>query len=218
MCVPVPRLEGGPHAQPGRPDRHSRSARRTALAAPATAKSPVDPTTLNPAPPDFFNAVCERTGKQIICTLAFDTVDDVFDEPSGIMCGTTELLFSQRRSVVGKRYYNAAGDLLVRHFRESFVGDFTNPVTGKVATWTQHDTVIHRLARPGDIASGTTSISGQVAHVRGPDGRTILIGAGRLLIDESNGEILAIHGPHPFDEYFAFGDTRALDALCDALD
>jgi len=187
------------------------------LATPAAARTPVDPNTLNPAPPDFFNAVCERTGSQIICTLHFDTVDDVFDEPSGIMCGSTELLFSQQRAVVGKRYYDADGNLLVRHFRETFTGDYTNPDTGLVATWTQHDTVIHRLGTPGDVASGTTSVSGQVAHVRGPDGQTILIGAGRMLIDESDGEIISLHGPHPFDDYFAFGDTHALDAICEAL-
>jgi hypothetical protein len=187
------------------------------LATPAAARTPVDPNTLKPAPPDFFNAACERTGSQIICTLHFDTVDDVFEEPSGIVCGSTELLFSQQRAVVGKRYYDADGNLLVRHFRETFTGDFTNPDTGKVATWTQHDTVIHHLATPGDVASGTTSVSGQVAHVRGPDGRTILIGAGRMLINESNGEIISLHGPHPFDEYFAFGDSHALDAICDAL-
>src|SRR5689334_9300079 len=91
-----------------------------AIATPVAARTPVDPTTLNPAPPDFFNAVCEGTGSQIICTLHFDTVDDVFDEPSGIVCGTTELLFSQQRAVVGKRYYDADGNLLVRHFRETF--------------------------------------------------------------------------------------------------
>ena len=188
-----------------------------ALASPAAARTPVDPDTLDPAPPDFFNAECERTGSQIICTLHFDTVDDVFDEPSGITCGSTELLFSQQRAVVGKRYYDADGSLLVRHFRESFTGRFENPDTGLVATWTQHDTVIHHLATPGVVESGTTSVSGQVAHVRGPDGQTILIGAGRMLIDESNGEILSLHGPHPFDDYFAFGDTHALDAICDAL-
>jgi hypothetical protein len=189
-----------------------------AIAGPATARSSVDPNTLNPPPPDFFNADCQRTGSQIVCSLHFDTVDDVFDEPSGIICGSTELLFSQQRAVVGKRYYDASGNLLVRHFRESFVGDFTNPDTGKVATWTQHDTVIHRLGTPGDLATGFTSVSGQLSHVRGPDGRTILIDGGRSIIDESTGEIVTSHGPHHFDDYFARGDTTALDALCNALD
>ena len=188
----------------------------SATGAIASAREPVDPSTLNPPPPDPFNAVCQAQGSQIVCDLAFSD-PPLIDEPSGVVCDGTELLISQTRDVVGKRYYDADGNLLVRHFRETFTGDFTNPDTGMVATWTQHDTVIHRTATPGDVASGTTSVSGQVAHVRGPDGQTILIGAGRMLIDESDGEIISLHGPHPFDDYFAFGDTHALDAICDAL-
>jgi hypothetical protein len=188
-----------------------------AVASPAAARTPVDPNTLNPAPPDFFNAECERTGSQIICTLHFDTVDDVFDEPSGIMCGSTELLFSQQRAVVGKRHYDADGNLLVRHFRETFTGDFTNPDTGKVATWTQHDTILHKLGTPGDVESGTWSVSGQVSHVRAPDGQTILIDGGRSIVDASSGDFVSSHGPHHFDDYFARGDSHALDAICDAL-
>jgi hypothetical protein len=34
-----------------------------ALAAPASARTSVDPSTLNPAPPDSFNAVCFLDGK-----------------------------------------------------------------------------------------------------------------------------------------------------------
>jgi hypothetical protein len=56
-----------------------------------------------------------------------------------------------------------------------------------------------------------------MSHVRGPDGRTILIDGGRVLIDESNGEIISSRGPHHFDDYFARGDAHALDAICDAL-
>jgi hypothetical protein len=33
-----------------------------AIAGPVSANEPIDPNTLNPAPPDFFNATCERTG------------------------------------------------------------------------------------------------------------------------------------------------------------
>lgn len=188
------------------------------LAGPATASSPVDPNTLNPPPPDFFNAQCQRTVKLIVCTLHFDTVDDVFDEPSGIVCGGTELTFSQVRAVVGKRYYNADGDLLIRHFQETLSGDFTNPATGKVATWRQHDDVFHRLGTPGVIASGFTTFAGVFAHVRGPNGRTILVDAGIHVIDEATGELVFWRGPHHFDDYFVRGDTHALDPICDALD
>ena len=123
-----------------------------ALAGPVAATSPVDPNTLNPPPPDFFNATCEQTGGHILCNLAFSD-PDIVDEPSGIVCGSTELLFSQQRSVVGKRFYDGDGNLTRRHFRELFDGTFTNPDTGEVATWTQHDTDRrrpHGAGRPVD--------------------------------------------------------------------
>jgi len=186
------------------------------LAGGVTARSSVDPSTLNPAPPDFFNAQCERTGSQILCTLAFDTVDDVDNEPSGVVCGGTELLFSQRRSVVGKRFYSADGDLLRRHFHEDFTGSLTKPGGGTVL-WVAHNDISHTLATPGDIASGTTRITGQQMRIFSPDGGTVLIDAGRLVIDESNGELLDWSGPKHFDDYFVRGDQHALDALCAAV-
>src|SRR3954451_10117421 len=94
------------------------------LTAPVAARTPVDPNTLNPPPPDFFGAECFAQGTNIACTLAFAD-DPIVDEPSGITCGSTELLFSQDRSVIGKRFYDAAGNLVQRHFRESFTGTFT---------------------------------------------------------------------------------------------
>jgi hypothetical protein len=48
-------------------------------------------------------------------------------------------------------------------------------------------------------------------------GGTVLIDAGRLLIDEATGEILQSSGPKHFDDYFIDGDVAALRALCDAV-
>jgi hypothetical protein len=188
-----------------------------ALAAPAAAREPVDPSTLNPAPPAEWDVSCNRQGSGVICDLSFDD-PAVVDEPSGIVCGSVELLVSQTRSVVGKRFYDANGDLLVRHFRETIAGSFTNPATGLVATSVQHDTVIHVLGTPGDLGTGTTSASGLTTRVIGPDGQTILIEAGSSLEDSSTGDLLRLDGPHPFFEYFALGEAQALQPLCDALD
>ena len=181
-----------------------------ALAAPASARTPVDPSTLNPAPPDSFNAVCFLDGSHITCDLAFSD-PDVVDAPSGIVCGGTELLFSQSRSVVGKRTYDADGNLLQRHFRESLDGTFRNPDTGLVALWTQHDTVIHNLAVPGDLATGTEAVSGVLTRVWLPDGGTILTDAGRLVQNDATGELVKLSAHHPF----VLGD---LAPLCAALD
>jgi hypothetical protein len=140
------------------------------------------------------------------------------NEPSGILCDGTELLLSQSRSVVGKRFYDADGNLTQRHFRESFTGSFTNPVSGKVASWVQHDTVIHDLAIPGDVGTGTTKMSGLFARVTGPNGGTILTDTGKFLIDESTGETIRSGGKHPFDDYFSGRNPEALAAICNALD
>jgi hypothetical protein len=134
-----------------------------ALALPAIvlARTPVDPATLTPPPPPGFNPVCERVGNGVICTLAFSD-PPVVDEPSGVFCGTTELLFSQERSVDGKRFYDADGFLLRRHFHEDLSGTWTNPDTGATANLAGGFMNLHDLAVPGDVGTGTTRSSGSV--------------------------------------------------------
>ena len=158
-----------------------------------------------------------RPAAHILCNLAFSD-PDIVDEPSGIVCGSTELLFSQQRSVIGKRFYDGDGNLTRRHFRELFDGTFTNPDTGKVATWTQHDTIVDDLTVPGDLSTGITHLSGLFTRVTGPNGGTVLNDAGMFLIDAGSGESLHQSANHPFDDYFANGDTAALAPLCNALD
>jgi hypothetical protein len=180
------------------------------------ARASVDPATLTPPPPPEFNPVCERVGNGIICELAF-TDPLIVDEPIGVVCGTTELLFSQTRSVVGKRFYDADGLLLRRHFHEDISGTWTNPETGATANYAGGSTILHDLAVPGDVTGGVTRSSGSV-RIYVPGGGTILHqDAGHLVFDEATGTVLAQSGQHPFEDYFANGDLSALDALCEAL-
>jgi len=188
-----------------------------AVAGPAAARTPVDPGTLNPPPPDFFNAECYAGAGGTVCTLHFSD-DPIADEPSGIVCGGTELVFSQERSVIGKRIYDADGNLVQRHFREWMSGTFTNPDTGRSVPWEQHDTIIHNLSVPGDLDSGTIRTTGLITRAWLPGGGSILLDAGTILEDVGTGELIHAGGPHPFRDYFANGDAAALDALCDALD
>ena len=186
------------------------------LAAPALGRESVDPATLNPAPPDFFNAVCERTGVQTICTLAFSD-ETITDEPSGIFCDDIEILFSQDRSVVGKRFYDADGNLTRRHFREYMTGSLTNPETGTTIWWDQHDTILHDLSTPGDVDSGTISFSGLISRFFTSSGQTVLVDSGTTRFDEGADELLHAGNNHPLDAYFVGGDSAALQPLCDAL-
>ena len=45
----------------------------------------------------------------------------------------------------------------------------------------------------------------------------MLMDTGRVVTDESNGEILSYAGPKQFDDYLVRGDTAALDALWSAV-
>ena len=148
------------------------------LAAPVAARTPVDPNTLNPAPPDFFNAECWDGAGGTVCTLHFSD-DPIVDEPSGVLCGATELLFSQTRSVVGKRFYDADGNLLQRHFREALDGAVTNPDTGDSVPV---DPARHRAAQPRDPRRrrlrASTKITGLYSRFYLPGGGTIQMDAG----------------------------------------
>ena len=185
------------------------------LTSPAAAREPVDPSTLNPPVPAEFNPVCFQEGSHIMCEVAFSD-PDIVDEPTGIVCDGTELLASTSRSVVGKRFYDGDGNLLRRHFHESSEGTYTNPETGLVALWVQHNTVDHELAVPGDVGGGTTQGSG-MTRIWLPGGGTILTDTGVAVFDEATGEILHVSENRPFDDYFIRGDESALAPLCDAL-
>lgn len=185
------------------------------LVAPVAAREPVDPNTLNPPPPDFFNATCERVGGGITCDLAFSD-EPVVDVPVGDFCGI-EILISEARSVVGKRFYDADGNLLERHFRESWVRALTNPANGKSLEWLGHDTVIHRLAVPGDDSTGTLTVSGTPNRLSIPGGGTVLVDAGRLTVDVATDTVIQSGGRHHFDDYFINGNLEALQPICDTL-
>lgn len=187
-----------------------------AAAPPVAGRTLVDPNTLNPAPPDFFNATCYTQGRGITCDLAFSD-PPIVDEPGGIACGGTELRYSQERSVVGKRFYDANGDLLRRHFREDMAGSLYHPITGATLDFAQSNTILHDLGTPGIVASGVSRIVGLGFKVTEPGGRAVLVDAGWVAIDESVGEVVDWAGPHRLDDYFVRGDADALEAICDAM-
>ncbi len=179
----------------------------------------VDPSTLNPPPPPQFNPVCKAVGNGTICTIEF--VETHGPDVTDLICGSGPNSFavvsSDTRTVTGRRFYDQNGNLTQRHFREVLVGTFTNPLTGASLNFVQADTILHNLAVPGDVNTGTEAITGSTRISR-PQGGVVLIDAGRTVIDvSSDGTILFEAGQHHFDDYFAFGDTSALQPICDAL-
>lgn len=184
----------------------------------ALASQIVDPSTLNPPPPPQFNPVCKAVGFGTLCTVEF--VETQGPDATGIICGsgsnTFEVVASDTRTVTGRRYYDQNADLTQRHFREVLVGTFSNPLTGASLDFVQADTVIHDLSVPGDLSTGTETITGSTRFFL-PQGGVVLIDAGRTVLDASDGTILFEAGQHHFDDYFVFGDSSALQPICDAL-
>jgi hypothetical protein len=119
--------------------------------------------------------------------------------------------------VVGKRFYDADGLLLRRHFHDDVSGTWTNPATGATASFSGGSMTLHDLAVPGDAGSGTSRNSGSV-RIYSNGGTTIHQDAGNLVIDEGTGTLLSQSGQHPFVDFFESGDTTALDELCSGLD
>jgi len=177
---------------------------------------PVDPSTLNPPPPPRFNPVCEKNGQQTICTVHFS--DPPFAGGSGVICGSAsgsyEVLQFQNRSVIGVRYYDANGNLTRRHFREILSGTFTNPFNHVAVSFDGNDTQLHDLIVPGDVSTGTIQVTGHF-RVFVPNGGTVIFEAGRTI--ETLDDFISESGPHPFNDYFVFGDIAALQPLCNAL-
>jgi len=178
----------------------------------------VDPSTLNPPPPPQFNPVCERVGNGTICTVNFS--DPPFAGGSGLFCGsganTFEVFQFQTRSVQGRRYYDVNGNLTRRHFREVLAGTFTNPLTHASLSFSGGDTHLHDLAVPGDISTGTEVTTGSF-RVYLTNGGSVLIDAGRQVALQ-DGTLVSESGQHPFNDYFVFGNTSALQPICDALE
>src|SRR5262245_14362299 len=129
---------------------------------PALASEPVDPSTLNPPVPPEYNPVCERVGNQTICEVQFR--DPPYAADAGVICGSGpnsfEVFQFENRSVRGKRYYDQDGNLLRRHFREYHDGTLVNPTNHEAVAYSGSDTVMHDLAVPGQIDTGTTATTG----------------------------------------------------------
>lgn len=184
----------------------------------ASADRSVDPSTLNPPPPPQFNPVCERVGGGTICTVQFS--DPPFAGGNGVFCGTGvtsyEVYLFQNRSVTGKRYYDQNGNLTRRHFDEVDTGTVSNPINHKALSFSARLTTLHDLSTSGDITSGTLVITG-VARNYLHQGGVVILEAGRTISAAGTGDFIRESGPHPFLDYFVFGDSAAIQPLCDAL-
>ena len=176
--------------------------------APASA-SPV----LTPPPPSFVT--CKMAGNQFICqgaaTIPYGPSDTGFACGSG--AGAFDIFDQGTIYYHTTRYYNTDGNQTKGVGYNLAVGQYSNPLTGAVVPYKQHDTVTAVLAVPGDFTSATATVVGE-NNFTVPGMGAVLLNAGRVVYGPDAVEFSA--GPQQFNDYFE-GNTAALDELCTAL-
>lgn len=114
------------------------------------------------------------------------------------------------------RYYDQDGNLTRRVIHEEYAfAQFSNPLTGTVVPYTQHDTLSDVLAVPGDFSTATETVTGENIF-KPAHGTPVLFNAGRGVI-APDGTIEFRAGQHDFIDYFENGDTSVVQKLCAAL-
>ena len=192
---------------------------QAATFASAPVGTPVDPNTLTPVPPPQFNPVCWTTNTGVMCHVQFSD-PPAPDQGTGLFCqsGATnyEVLQTPNRAVNGLRWYNQDKKLVEKRYTEDGYGTYKNTVTGAILKYVQNDIVHTMPSVPGDESTGTVTVTGVQARVFRPNGRTVLIDVG-VSTYGGDGSFISHVGVHPLDDYYALGDTDALQPICDAL-
>jgi hypothetical protein len=146
------------------------------LASPAAAGPPVDPSTLEPEPP---NAVCREDGRQVICDTFF--IEDVVNEPIAdfdLPCGTIYETSHFRGD--GTRWY-VDGKVVRRHNSASVDGSWSLSPTGAGPTVkiSGHWSIQTVWTTPGDDSTQVdSSSSGSDFKISAPGFGVIIHGAG----------------------------------------
>ena len=170
---------------------------------------------LNPPPsPDY---TCKTVGNGTSCradiTFAYGPDD------TGLVCGSGASAFDIFDSATGDqqktRSYDQNGNLTSRVIHETYSsGQFSNPLTGAVVPYTQHDTITDVLAVPGDFSTATETNVGENIF-KPAHGAPVFKYAGRFVV-APDGTIEFQAGQNDFFKLMA-GDTTAFQNLCAAL-
>jgi hypothetical protein len=183
-----------------------------ASAASAQAGQPC-PSTLNPSPPSF--ETCQAVGGGTIASgsrvLSYGPVDqgpcptdaafDVFDQ------GT----FKEHAT----RWYDQNGNLTRRHIYDHYTfGQWSNPSAGTVVPYTQTTIENDEYAIPGDINSGTATLTGE-AVFHDQTGAPLFFGNGRQVTSNVDGSLIESSGRNDF--VLALNDPTVFAPICAAL-
>jgi hypothetical protein len=184
---------------------------------PAASAAPPSLGDLNPPPPDFYT--CKAVGARTICNATLHE-SKVAEPQTELVCGSGASAFTihDNGDVESRltRRYNADGNLTSRVEHEVWTNSFwSNPLTGKVVTYTQRGTFFDELTVPGDFDSVVETIVGENVYTDPATHKKVLRSVGRVVWGPDG--LLAESGQHWDIDMFVFGDTSVLDDVCAAL-
>jgi hypothetical protein len=186
-----------------------------ASAGPAAAAGQPVTQALTPPPPSF--ETCKMVGNGFICAGA--RTESYGPDDTGIACGSGagafDIFDQGTHNQHAIRYYNAAGDLTRRVIYDQYFSQLSNLLTAAAVPYTQHNTITDDLAVPGDFASATETITGEV-NFTVPHMGAVFLNAGRTVFG-ADGALEFSAGPQGFIDYFNDGNTAATAELCAAL-
>ena len=187
------------------------------LASGATAASAAPPTSpaLTPPPPSF--ETCKATGSGTICSGTRTEVYGPVD--TGLVCGSGAEAFSVfdegTHLQLARRFYDENGNWLRRQLFDTFKdAQWSNPLNGKTAPYTQRNNETFVLATPGVESTGTSTVTGELVMKSG-NGAPVLFQTGRQ-VHSPSGDLLSSAGRADITA-FEQGDSHAFDLLCEAL-
>jgi len=140
---------------------------------------------------------------------------------TGLVCGSGPRAFDIFDQGVhtdsGTVWFDANGDVtkFTVHIVYSF-GQWSNPVSGDVVSYTQHNEETDVFAVPGDFTSITQTMTGENIY-RPATGQPVLLNAGIQVFNFDQSVLLSSHGPNAFVAAFFEGDAHAFDQVCAAL-
>ena len=185
--------------------------------APGAVAAPPLPQDLNPPPPDLYT--CKTVGGGTICTGSAHDVKVAEPQPE-LVCGTGADAFVIHDNGVEDsrftRWYDANGDLVRRVEHEVWTNSFwSNPLSGKIVTYTQRNIFTTTLAVPGDFDSATETQVGENVYTDPATHKKVMRSVGRTVYGPDG--LVSESGQQPFIDAFEHGDMSVFDPICAAL-
>jgi hypothetical protein len=139
---------------------------------------------------------------------------------TGIACGTGASAFDIFDQGTGNesstRWFDQNGNLTKVETRIDYTfGEWSNPLTGAVVPYTQHNVETFNFAVPGDFSTVTTTQTGENIYTNPSTHKVVFLNAGRFVM-APDGSLVFQAGPDAFADFFG-GDTSAIDGVCAAL-